>query len=222
MDENQDKIAPNRAAVYIDGFNLYHPIKEMGENHLKWCNLWRLSELLCEPNNLTLTKVVLCTAMQIHRPETLGRHRTFNNAQIANGVVVIEGHYIYSDDLGRHTEKQSDINVALSLILDGLDNVYDRAFLISADSDQAATARTFKERLPDKTLAIVAPPDRHPPEKAVSYSGIGFSIKKEQIESSLLPAYVKGVDGGLFRRPAEYDPPEGWLSPDQRPKRKRR
>lgn len=189
MGENQEASQPNRAAVYIDGFNLYHPIREMAQGHLKWCNLWRLSELLCQPRGLQVEKVVLCTAMQVHRPETLGRHRTFNNAQIACGVQVLEGHYIFNEEIGRHSEKQSDINVALSLIMDGVDNVYDWAFLISADSDQAATARVFKERFKDKKLAIVAPPNRSPPEKASSYADLAFSIATEQIESGLAPKF---------------------------------
>lgn len=222
MGGNQEEGGPNRAAVYIDGFNLYHPIREMNEPFLKWCNLWRLSELLCEPHGLALQKVVLCTAMQMHRPETLGRHRTFNNAQIASGVRVVEGHYIFNEDLDRHSEKQSDINVALSLILDGIDNVYDWAFLVSADSDQAATARVFKERFgSNRRLVVVAPPDRSPPDKSIPYADFTFKISKDHIERSLLPQLVPSLTGGFIRRPAEYDPPEWWLPPHLRPKRKR-
>lgn len=221
MEETQEAEPPQRAAVYIDGFNLYHPIREMNEPHLKWCNLWRLSELLCAPKKLQLQKVVFCTAMPLHNVESLGRHRVFNNAQIACGVVVIEGHYIYNDDLGRYSEKQSDINVALSVIVDGVDDIYDWAFIISADSDQAATARVFKERFPHKSLAVVAPPDRRPPDKTMPYADLSFSITKIQIEQTLLPNFVSTKEGRFVRRPVEYDPPPGWLAPDDRPKRKR-
>lgn len=221
MDETQDAEPPQRAAVYIEGFNLYHPIREMREPHLKWCNLWRLSELLCAPKALRLEKVVFCTAMPLHNVDSLGRHRTFNNAQVALGVIVIEGHYIFNDELERYSEKQSDINVALSLIVDGVDNLYDWAFLVSADSDQAATARVFKERFPDKRLVVVAPPDRKPPDKTMPYADMSFTISKSQVERSLLPNFVPTKDGRFIRRPAEYDPPPGWLSPDERPKRRR-
>ena len=177
--------------------------------------------MLCEAHALQLTKVVLCTAMPFHLPDSLGRHRTFNNAQIACGVEVIEGHYIFSDDIKGYTEKQSDINVALSLITDGIDNIYDWAILVSADSDQAATARVFRERFSDKNLAVIAPPNRKPPEKAIPYCDLHFSISKDQIEDALLPEYVKSLSGGFIRRPKEYDPPAGWLAPSHRPKRKR-
>jgi hypothetical protein len=193
----------------------------MREPFLKWCDLRRLSELLCTPLGLRLTKVVFCTALPLHNQGSLGRHRTFNNAQIARGVQVHEGHYIFNEEIGRHSEKQSDINVALSLILDGVDDVYDCAFLVSADSDQAATARVFKERFPHKKLALVAPPSRKPPEKARPYADFAFSITKEQIERALLPAFVPTRDGRYIRRPAEDDPPEWWLPPDERARRKR-
>ncbi|MBZ9927762.1 MULTISPECIES: NYN domain-containing protein [unclassified Mesorhizobium] len=221
MGENQGGKVANRAAAYIDGFNLYHPIREMSEPFLKWCNLWRLSELLCAPHDLALQKVVLCTAMQMHRADTIGRHRTFNNAQIASGVQVIEGHYIFNEELGRHSEKQSDINVALSLIMDGIDDIYDWAFLVSADSDQAATARVFKERFKEKRLVVVAPPNRSPPDKANAYADLTFTISKDQIERSLLPQLVPSLGGGFIRRPKEYDPPDWWMPPDKRPKRNR-
>lgn len=222
MAENQDAKSPQRAAVYIDGFNLYHPIREMGEPFLKWCNLWQLSEIICQPNGLRLARVVFCTAMPLHNPDSLGRHRTFNNAQTASGVKVVEGHYIFNDEIGRHSEKQSDINVALSLIVDAMDDVYDWAFLVSADSAQAATARVLKERFPQKKLAIVAPPNRRPPDKARTYADRSFTITRDQVERALLPNFVKSLDGGFIRRPAEYNPPTGWLHPDQRPKRKPR
>nr|WP_093570381.1 NYN domain-containing protein [Methylobacterium sp. 174MFSha1.1] len=217
----QEETEPLRAAVYIDGFNLYHPVREMGEPFLKWCNLWRLSELLCAPQALSLRRVVFCTAMPLHKPDSLARHRLFNNAQVASGVDVIEGHYIYNDEIGRYSEKQSDINVALSLIIDGTDDLYDWAYLVSADSDQAATARVFKERFPQKKLAVVAPPNRKPPDKTMPYADLHFSISRDQIERTLLPNFVPTKDGRFVRRPAEYDPPNWWLPPDQRPKRKR-
>lgn len=162
--------------------------------------------------------MVFCTALPDHDEGKHARHVSFNSAQIACGVTVLKGHYVYAPDLGKYTEKQSDINVALSIILDGIDNVYDWAFLVSADSDQAATARVFKERLPDKKLVAVAPPNRDPPHKSRPYVEAAFTIKKEQIEAAIMPAFVPAAKG-FIRRPDAYKPPDGWVHPDQRPKK---
>jgi len=37
---------PARTIVYIDGFNFYHAVDDLGEPHLKWVDLWALSEKL--------------------------------------------------------------------------------------------------------------------------------------------------------------------------------
>lgn len=216
MAENQEETPNNRAAVYFDGFNLYHSVDEMGEPFLKWCNLWGLSEAMCAPKALTLQKVVFCTAVPSHLPDKRDRHNTFNNALKAHGVEIIKGHFVYNPDIRKHSEKQSDINVALSLILDGEDNLYDWAFLVSADSDQAATAKTFRTRFPHKKLVAVAPPNRNVPQKSLPYVETHFTISKFQIEAAVMPAYVQTPQNTMIRRPAEYDPPAWWVHPNQR------
>ena len=208
-----------RGAVYVDGFNLYHPIRDSGQPHLKWACLWKFGELLCEPDGLTLQKVVFCTAVPKHLPGSFERHQTFNAAQIARGVTVLKGHHVPDD--GGYSEKQSDINVALSLILDGLDDVYDTAFLVSADSDQVATATFFKERLAPrgkKMVAVIPFGRTYPP----SYVGLGVprrDITVDFLERCIMDAQVQGKKG-MINRPAEYAPPPGWVHPDHRPTQK--
>jgi hypothetical protein len=216
--QSQESV-PQRGAVYVDGFNLYHPIRESKLDHLKWASLWRLGELLCESENLSLVKVVFCTAVPKHLPGSFERHQTFNAAQIASGVIVLKGHHVPDD--GGYSEKQSDINVALSLILDGLDDVYDAAFLVSADSDQVATAKFFKERLAPKGKRLFAgiPFSKTFP---TDYSSLGVQrrdISADFLERCVMGAQVQGKKG-MINRPAEYAPPVGWVHPDDRPKGK--
>jgi len=206
-----------RAALYVDGFNLYHPIRESGQNHLKWACLWMLGEMLATGENCQLVKVVFCTAMPLHLPESLARHQLFNAAQIARGVDVVKGHHVPVGD--GYSEKQSDINVALSLICDGEDDVYDVAFLLSADSDQIATARFFRNRLAPKGKSLFA---AIPPSKTVPVEYKSLGVPKRQIsfvmlERCVMPAQVQGKTG-LINRPAEYEPPQGWVHPADRPK----
>lgn len=207
-----------RGAVYVDGFNLYHPIKESNLNHLKWASLWELGKLLCESEGATLVKVVFCTAVPKHLPDSRDRHNKFNAAQIAEGVKVIKGHHVPEPDRGGYSEKQSDINVALSLITDGIDDIYDVAFLISADSDQVATAKFFNERLKPKgkvMFAVIPFTKTFPPD----YVGLGIeerAVTIEMLESCVMPEGVKGKTGTIFR-PEPYAPPEGWVHPRDRP-----
>ena len=214
--ESQPKVE-QRAAFYIDGFNLYHPIREMGEPHLKCANLWKLGEIICEPHGARLVKTVFCTAVPTHLPDSRDRHNTFNAAQRANGVEVIAGHHIHDGE--KWNEKQSDINVALHLMLDGIDDKYDIAILLSADSDQAATAKLFCERFPDKKLLGVAPPTKAVPNKVQPFCFAHFALSRLTLERCIMGETVAGRTGPISR-PAAYAPPPGWVHPDDRPKGK--
>lgn len=206
-----------RAAIYIDGFNLYHPIHEMEKQYLKWLNLWKLGEIICEPHKATLVKAVFCTAVPAHLPDSRDRHNTYNAAQRANGVTVVNGHHIHDGE--KWNEKQSDINVALHLMLDAIDDIFDIAILLSADSDQAATAKLFRQRFPDKRLLGVAPPNKTVPNKVQPHCFAHFSLSEATIERCVMGESVQGKTG-LINRPEQYAPTGGWMHPDQRPKEK--
>jgi hypothetical protein len=50
-----------RVACYIDGFNLYHAIADLGKPHLKWVDLFALAQSLCRAEE-TLVKVAYFSA----------------------------------------------------------------------------------------------------------------------------------------------------------------
>jgi hypothetical protein len=175
--------------------------------------------MLCKPENLRLVKVVFCTAVPNHLPGSFERHLTFNNAQAARGVEILRGHHVPAN--GTYSEKQSDINVALSVICDGEDDVYDDAFLLSADSDQVATAKFFNCRLAPngKRLFAAIPLSQTYP---TDYKGLGIprrNISISMIERCVMKEHIAGSKG-IILRPPEYDPPTGWVHPDDRPKGK--
>ncbi|HQA17284.1 MAG TPA: hypothetical protein PK680_02755, partial [Novosphingobium sp.] len=157
------------------------------------------------------------------------RHERFNDAQRACGVDIVPGHYVPENveidgvpngDI-KWTEKQTDINVALELLFDGLDNVYDVAFLLSADTDQVATARAFTNRLKPlgKTLVGVAPPDRDAPQGYAQFGVKSVKLKRYDIERCVIAGDLY-LGGRLIMRPTEYDPPAGWKHPNDLPKHK--
>lgn len=209
-----------RAALYIDGFNLYHPIKESGRNYLKWSCLWTLGTKLCQSYGLDLVKVVFCTAVPAHLPEQRDRHNVFNAAQIARGVIVLKGHHVPEPDRGGYSEKQSDINVALSVMMDGIDDAYDVAFLLSADSDQVATAKFFQERLAPagKQLVALIPFSKTCPPAYAGLKIAAVEVTDDLIEQCIMPQQVQGKTGYPVYRPPAYDPPAGWVHPNDRPK----
>ena len=214
-----------RAAFYYDGFNLYHAINDLGESYLKWCNLWELAERLIPKQTEELVKVVFCTAFYPGDERKRWRHQQYLNALENVGVTTVKGHYVHEVSACSHcrktwkqpTEKETDINVALSLIMDAQDDVFDRAYLVTADSDQAATARLFKDRFPQKQLITVAPPGRNFSVDIARYTGGNrLAITKDHLDWTVFPAIVMRGTNPSGRRPREYDPPEWWVHPRDR------
>jgi hypothetical protein len=216
-----------RSAFYVDGFNLYHAVADLGEPFLKWLNLWKLAQTLIPSRSEALVKVVFCTAYYPGSQDKRFRHEEYIAALKNCGVSVVMGHYVHEPrncrscghEWRKPTEKETDINLALSLYEDAAENIYDKAYLLTADSDQAATARFFRRAFPEKELTTVSPPGRNFSVHITPLANGGkIALNRDHIEKSLLPPVVLG-DGRAARRPREYEPPAGWFHPDKRPAR---
>lgn len=209
------------AGLYIDGFNLYHSITNYEEPHLKWLNLRRLGELIIDSTNETLGPVVFCTAYYPGDEQKKFRHNEYLNALRVADVSPIMGHYIKEpmscrncdNEWEKPTEKASDVNLALHLFNDARHNRFHTAYLLTADSDQSATAKMFRDEFPEKKFITVSPPGRNISHNIFSYSHGKVSLTKEHIEKCLFPliAFREGMPAG--RRPREYAPPDGWTPP---------
>ena len=219
---SQETLVTLRSALYVDGFNLYHAIKDLNEPFLKWCNLWQLGEILIPSKTEKLVKVVFCTAYYPGDSQKRWRHEQYINALTNVGVRCVFGHYIHERRDCREcrysweqpTEKASDLNLGLSLITDARDDVFDRAYLLTADSDQAATAKFLRDTVPKKSLITVAPPGRNFSSNIEKYAEGRIALSRDHLERSLFPQVVLSGSGEKpGRRPREYDPPQGWVHP---------
>jgi uncharacterized LabA/DUF88 family protein len=162
--------------VYIDGFNLYHAIDSLNQNHLKWLNLITLGKGLLGADEI-LSTVYFFTAVLKWNAEKTARHTNYIAALKAVGVRVIESNFKKSKRHCRaqerycefYEEKQTDVAFAVALVRDAFLDAFDRAILITADSDQIPAVRLIRETFPEKRLALMAPPGR------ISRSRIGES-----------------------------------------------
>ncbi|OYX51911.1 MAG: hypothetical protein B7Y97_03345 [Sphingomonas sp. 32-66-10] len=208
-----------RGAVYIDGFNLYHAVDDIGVPHLKWCNFWELARLITKGHAKTLEKVVFCTAYFPGMPGKRSRHEMFVRALDLVGVETRLGHVAKESvtcklaecefTWWQPTEKATDINLSLAIIEDAMDNVFDIAFLVTADTDQVATINSFRKRFPEKRIFIVSPPGRQPSEHLDRIAHGKVRLKERHFHQTLLPAVVTAAGKNSVARPTEYDPPFG-------------
>lgn len=199
-----------RVIVYIDGFNLYHAIDDLQKPHLKWLDLWKLSTKLIRPTE-TLCAVKYFTAYATWRPESYRRHERYVAALEAVGVTPIIGHFkaksvrcqaICKQNYTTHEEKETDVNIGIHLVADALNDRFDRALVISADTDLNSAVLLTRAEALGKYVDIVAPPGRMNRNSATL-----FAVTKGKIADSLFPAIVTLADGSVIVRPERYDPP---------------
>lgn len=199
-----------RTIVYIDGFNLYHALDDMGEDHLKWLDLWALSEKLLRGDQ-QLVAVKYFTAYATWRPSSYRRHQRYVAALEARGVTPVIGrfklktvrcHAKCRQTYTTHEEKETDVNIGVHLVADALRDRYDRALVISADTDLNSAVALARIEAPMKRIDLVAPPGRMGRNSVAL-----FEVTKGRVRSSLLPQQIAKSDGKTVQRPSEYDPP---------------
>lgn len=115
-------------------------------------------------------------------------------------------------------EKETDINIALAIYDDAYQDVFDTAFVVTADTDQAATFRAIRARFPEKRIFTVTPPGRMPSKHLIDLSHGKVRLVEDHIDQCALPRLVMKEGQRTIMRPPEYDPPEGWVHPSERPK----
>ncbi|MBA4172680.1 MAG: NYN domain-containing protein [Hyphomicrobium sp.] len=213
-----------RIIAYIDGFNLYHAIDDIGKPdprrpasatarrpHLKWLNLWTLCESFARQGEV-LEGVNYFSAFATWR-EAHKRHIEYVKALEHAGVNCIMGHFKSKAQKCRncgatwtqHEEKETDVHIASRIVFDAFEERYDRMILITADSDLAPALNLVKYKFPMKQIFVVAPPGRHGHARSLNPS---YTLTPGRLERHLLPPELYDAHGRLVAsRPASYAPP---------------
>jgi uncharacterized LabA/DUF88 family protein len=209
-----------RVTAFIDGFNLYHALDDLGRPYLKWLNLRALCQHFAPRPQFELDPIYYFTAYATWRPSAFRRHREYMTALRAVGVTPILGNFKYKNRECRtcgstwqdHEEKETDVNIALHLLLGAVKDEYDRALLISGDSDLAPAVRAVKEACPSKSIRIIAPVGRAHSMELLRAAGGKTNCRRMKlfhVKRSLLDDRVADSSGTVVAvRPPEYDPPQ--------------
>jgi hypothetical protein len=207
-----------RVSCYVDGFNLYHAIDDLQKPHLKWLDLRALANSLCRHGE-RLAKVAYFSAYATWLPAEYARHREYVAALRHIGVECHMARFAeqnarckkFGAQWKRHEEKETDVHFSLTFLEDAIDDVFDRAIIISADSDHVPAVRRVRSRLPTKQIFAATPPGRHSTARGLlMVCNSGINITQGRIAKCLLPQIVTDLKGNeIARRPSSYDPPPG-------------
>lgn len=176
-------MSKNRIIVLIDGFNYYHKLKEYQQKFnkcVKWLDYRSLVESwLTESDDKDNLQIYYFSALAKWRgADSVNRHKIYIKALEKRGILPIYGefkekkiHRCKSNEkcsscscipdkqkLIRHEEKNSDVNLAITLIEKTLKNEYDKCFILSADNDFASAICRALELDPNKKIIIQPPP----------------------------------------------------------------
>lgn len=197
---------------YIDGFNLYHAIDDLNRPHLKWVDLWALSQSLLRDDQ-QLIAVNYFSAYATWLPGRYKRHRTYVAAletkgvsiHLANFKVKQQKCYTCNATWKSREEKETDVAIAAHLVADALRDRFDLAILITADSDLKPAIAAVRANAPNKYIFVAAPPGRWGHARDLRPR---LEIRPGRVGRCLLPEEViDGYGAIVARRPERYAPP---------------
>lgn len=112
-----------------------------------------------------------------------------------------------------HEEKQTDVNVAVSLFELAYEDVFDTVFLITGDSDICPAVRAVKKAFPQKEVHVIIPINRRA-EQLKETAHRTHKVKEHHLRNSLLPANAEAGRGRFVVCPTGWMPQQLDSSPE--------
>lgn len=203
-----------RVVAYIDGYNVYHGIRAKNWGRYLWLDYRKLiGSIFTVDRGYEVVGVKYFTARVTKPDGSRERQAKYLRALLEHGgLEIIEGKYSTrrircpEGDCGRNIEipeeKQTDVNIAVHMVVDAMRGDFDSAVLLSGDTDMipaiAAVRGTF-----GKEVVVLAPPHRGVRalgEKADAH----LHISRSKFAQSQLPNPVVTRKRGELFRPPEW------------------
>jgi uncharacterized LabA/DUF88 family protein len=201
-----------RVIAYIDGFNLYFGIREAGFDYCRWLDLKKMVQKLMKSNQ-SLEEVKYFTSRVSNDPQKQKRQANYIDALESTGIKVLYGNYQNNAEECKRCghswkiakEKMTDVNIATNMIVDGFNDLFDMALLISGDSDLVPPIRATHNHLNQKRVCIAFPPKRHNASMSNAAKG-SFTIGRKTLIDSLFNQEVKTKTGYIIKAPVNWLP----------------
>jgi uncharacterized LabA/DUF88 family protein len=194
-----------RTAVrfYIDGFNLYHALLMFKDDKVKWLDLELLCHRIIAPRTEVVDKIYYFSAYADWLPDPVSRHKEYVKALEARGIACVMGHFKKKDrqcfECGSkwvaHEEKETDVSIGITLVNDAHRGRFERAYLVTRDSDLTPAVKMVRSEFPDKEIVTVAPPFLAHSQDLLKVCNSKKKINAAQVRACLFPKKVLSPDG---------------------------
>ena len=202
-----------RYCFYIDGFNVYYSIHHYAARQktqkYKWLNYKKLAESSIG-NKDTIEAVYYFSSYLTWKPNAVTRHKTYIKALRSVGVEYIQGrfkektltcHHCHKQ-YKSHEEKQTDVNIAVKIVADAATDKYDKAVIVSADTDLIPAIKTVHTIWPEKEVGVMFPVARRSFELSQEADFI-LKMKSKRLISCQFPHKIQ-IGKDIIERP------DGW------------
>jgi len=205
-----------RTSIYIDGFNFYY--LTVKNTPYKWLDFKSVfTKLLHAENQIIDIKYFTAIVDGRKDPNKPIRQQTYIRAlkaYIPEFLCVLgnfQSHVVRMPisnpsksekfvNVIKTEEKGSDVNFAVHLLNDAWLDKYDRAIIVSNDSDLVESVKIVKEEL-GKSIGLTILPKSHPSRTLLKYADFVIRIRNNILKSSQLPDRINNTN---IKKPKEW------------------
>ncbi len=211
-----------RLTFVVDGFNLYHSVKDLqniADSDYRWLDVRSLcaSFLSAFGRNAQVADIFYFSALAYHRerwrPGTVARHKSFLAALSSTGVTVELARFKpkridyrcencgHRGILVRHEEKETDVAIATCIVGLAASPAVDGIVVMSGDTDLLPSLRMVK-RISNKGVYLIFPFRRH----SGALAGVAtrtFTLAERHYAAHQFPDPVETAHGPI-PRPAQW------------------
>lgn len=207
----------SRIAFLVDGFNLYHALDHSPNtpnpkqyHKYKWLNLSKLAQAYITSQD-TIAGIHYFTTLATWDPAKVAKHKLFIRANELEGVKVVYGEFkrkqkrcnLCHKFFWTVEEKQTDVNIALKLFQLAVQDTYDKAIIVSGDTDLLPAVKAVQVTFPTKSIGVVIPIGRAS-EDFKKNADFHFKMKEHQLQASRFPDTIALSGGGTLVCPPKW------------------
>jgi len=199
----------SRYCFYIDGFNVYYSLNTRRFQKYKWLDYRKVAERTVKAED-NIAGIFYFTTFVDWKPDAVARHKQYIKALRSVGVDSVFGRFmqkkvrchVYGRYYKTREEKQTDVNISLHIICDGINDLYDRAVIISGDTDLISAIEAVHKVAPDKEIGVMFPLRRYNNslEKAADFA---MTMREKMLKRCQFPDKIK-IGNTTIERPDSW------------------
>jgi uncharacterized LabA/DUF88 family protein len=148
--------------------------------------------------NEQLVDIIYFTALATWNLEKVRKHKLFIRANELKGVHVVYGEFKKRDKIcslcnkkyQTFEEKQTDVNIAIQLFKLSIEDKYDKAIIISGDSDLIPSIHAVRNTFPNKRIGVVIPIGRRA-DALKNACDFYMKMKEKHLSSAIMEHRIK-------------------------------